>query len=81
PHAVRETTVHLDLAALGRESQESFEVTDLITGAVFNWSRDNYVRLDPFGEPVHILHLGESAESALKRPSGSSAISSEAGSG
>lgn len=81
PHAVRETTVHLDLAALGRESQESFEVTDLITGAVFNWSRDNYVRLDPFGEPVHILHLGESAESTLKRPSGSSAISSEAGPG
>jgi starch synthase (maltosyl-transferring) len=23
------------------------------------WSADNYVRLDPFTEPVHILHVSK----------------------
>jgi starch synthase (maltosyl-transferring) len=32
-------------------------VTDLITGADFEWGRDNYVRLDAFTEPAHILHV------------------------
>ena len=55
PHAVRETTVHLDLDKLGLPADSRFEVTDLITGATFSWSTDNYVRLDAFVEPVHIL--------------------------
>ncbi len=81
PHSVRETSVHLDLAALGIDSEEPFEVTDLITGAVFNWSRDNYVRLDPFSEPVHILHLRESTRPSRKRVSGLSATPPETGFG
>ncbi|MFM7013656.1 MAG: maltotransferase domain-containing protein [Actinomycetota bacterium] len=56
PHAVRETTVHLELWKLGLE-QESFKVKDLITGDEFTWSRDNYVKLDAFKEPVHILEV------------------------
>ncbi|WP_420902338.1 hypothetical protein, partial [Rathayibacter rathayi] len=32
----------------------SFEVEDLITGAVWTWGSDDYVRLDSFVEPVHI---------------------------
>ena len=55
PHSVRETTVHLDLAAL--EVNGSFEVEDLITGAKFTWSEHNYVRLDSFTEPAHILRI------------------------
>jgi len=55
PHSVRETMVHLDLAQLGLTPFEPFEVTDLITGATFTWSTDNYVRLDAFTEPVHVL--------------------------
>ncbi len=57
PHSVRETTVHLDPRVFGIAPGESFEVTDLITGQVFTWSTDNYVRLDAFTEPVHILSV------------------------
>jgi starch synthase (maltosyl-transferring) len=57
PHSVRETTVHLDLAALGLEPHSTFEVKDLITGARFQWGAHNYVRLDAFTEPVHILRI------------------------
>jgi len=57
PHSVRETTVHLDLEALGLEPGSTFEVKDLITGARYRWGADNYVRLDAFTEPVHILRI------------------------
>jgi len=55
PHAARETVVHLDMAALGLPEHESFVVHDEITGADWNWAAHNYVRLDPFHEPAHIL--------------------------
>lgn len=57
PYAVRETTVHLDLAKFGLGSEAEFEVTDLITKQRFAWTSDNYVRLDAFVEPVHILRV------------------------
>ena len=57
PHSVRETTVHLDLTRIGLEPDATFTVRDLITGGEFEWGRDNYVRLDAFGEPAHILHV------------------------
>ena len=57
PHSVRETTVHLDTRVWGVEPGESFEVEDLLTGAVWTWSDHDYVRLDAFSEPVHILHV------------------------
>ena len=59
PHAVRETTVHLDLAKLGLPYDSKFEVTDLITGETYTWSGDNYVRLDAFLEPVHVFAVGK----------------------
>lgn len=57
PHSVRETTVHLDTTIWGVEPGGAFEVEDLITGAVWTWSDHNYVRLDAFAEPVHVLHV------------------------
>ena len=57
PHAVRETSIHLDMTALGCDHGDSLEVTDLVTGASWIWTHQNYVRLDPFIEPVHILHV------------------------
>jgi len=57
PHSVRETTVHLDLSRFGIEPGAYFTVTDLVTGASFEWGTDNYVRLDAFTEPVHILRV------------------------
>ena len=57
PHAVRETTVTLDLWKLGLPDNSVFEVTDLITDSVWEWGTRNYVRLDPQVEPVHILSV------------------------
>ncbi len=67
PHSVRETTVHLDLTRIGLEADARFTVHDLITGARFEWGRDNYVRLDAFTEPVHILHV-DTTPIGKKRP-------------
>ncbi|WP_363365916.1 MULTISPECIES: alpha-1,4-glucan--maltose-1-phosphate maltosyltransferase [unclassified Microbacterium] len=61
PHSVRETTVHLDTTIWGVAPGEPFEVEDLLTGAVWTWSDHNYVRLDAFDEPVHILRVKERA--------------------
>lgn len=57
PHSVRETTVHLDTTIWGIAPGEPFEVEDLLTGAVWTWTDHNYVRLDAFAEPVHILKV------------------------
>ena len=55
PHGTRETTVHLDLPALGLTSEDRVLVRDEITGSEWAWGHDNYVRLDPFEEPAHLL--------------------------
>lgn len=57
PHSVRETTVRLDLAAIGLADDARFAVDDLVTGATWEWSAANYVRLDAFTRPAHILHV------------------------
>ena len=59
PHAVRETSVHLDLAKLGLPYDVNFEVTDLITNLTYIWSATNFVKLDAFVEPVHIFSIGQ----------------------
>jgi len=56
-HAVRETTVRLNLMALGIPLGSTFDVEDLVTGQKFTWQTDNFVRLDPFSQPAHILHI------------------------
>lgn len=56
PHSVRETKVHLNLEALGLP-QGRFTVTDLVTGAKWEWGESNYVRLDAFENPAHILSV------------------------
>ncbi|HEY4270168.1 MAG TPA: maltotransferase domain-containing protein [Galbitalea sp.] len=57
PHSVRETTVHLDLTKLGLAPGAVYDVVDQITGQRFTWSDHNYVRLDAFTQPVHILAI------------------------
>ena len=56
PHSVRETTVHLNLHKLGVDSS-SFVVRDLITDKIYEWGEHNYVRLDSFVEPVHVMRI------------------------
>jgi starch synthase (maltosyl-transferring) len=55
PHGTRETTVHLNMPALGMDWFEQFSVHDEITGETWTWGERNYVRLDPYYEPAHIL--------------------------
>jgi len=59
PHAVRETMVRLDLEKLGLPQGARFEVKDLLTGDKYEWSSDNYVRLDSFVQPAHIFQIGK----------------------
>ncbi|WP_347757016.1 alpha-1,4-glucan--maltose-1-phosphate maltosyltransferase [Agrococcus sp. ProA11] len=60
PHSARETTVHLDLTALGLQPGESFEAHDLISGETWQWSDHNFVRLDAFVEPAHVIRVRRS---------------------
>ncbi|GAA3134902.1 starch synthase (maltosyl-transferring) [Kribbella aluminosa] len=55
PHSVRESMVHLDMAALGMRPEDTFTVYDEITGATWRWGQQNYLKLDPNTEPAHIL--------------------------
>jgi starch synthase (maltosyl-transferring) len=45
----------LNMAALGMDWHERFTVVDQITGASYEWSQHNAVRLDPYVEPAHIF--------------------------
>lgn len=60
PHSVRQTMVHLDTRVWGVEPGAPYEVEDLLTGARWTWADHNFVMLDAFAEPVHILHVKES---------------------
>ncbi len=55
PHATRETWVHLDLGAMGMASWSTFDAHDHITNQTWQWRQDNWVRLGPDSEPVHII--------------------------
>jgi starch synthase (maltosyl-transferring) len=57
PHAARETNIHLELWKLGLEDAKAFKVRDLITDEEFTWGKTNFVRLDAFTQPVHILKV------------------------
>ena len=57
PHTVRETKVYLDPTRFGLAADEQFEATDLISKQKFVWGTENFVRLDPFQEPVHIFRV------------------------
>ena len=57
PHGARETTVRLDMPALGMDWDDSMAVHDEIGGETFVWGQSNYVRLDPFWEPAHVFSV------------------------
>ena len=68
PHSVRETTVHLDLTALGLEPGATCLVEDLVEGDRWEWGAANYVKLDAFTRPVHILHVVRERPAAAQPP-------------
>jgi starch synthase (maltosyl-transferring) len=57
PHSVRETMVHLDLRQFGLAPGMTFTVRELISDQRWTWGESNFVRLDAFTEPVHVLSV------------------------
>jgi starch synthase (maltosyl-transferring) len=56
PTSPRDTTIHLDMPALGLDWGETYRVEDAVTGDAYTWHGPaNYVRLDPFVEPAHVF--------------------------
>lgn len=57
PFGAEESTLWLDMAALGMQDHDRFWVRDEITGAEYQWGQSNYVRLDPNQAVAHVLNM------------------------
>jgi starch synthase (maltosyl-transferring) len=57
PHSARTTMVHLNLPAIGLNWEDTFAVHDEITGQDWQWGAHNFVHLDPYNEPAHVLSV------------------------
>jgi starch synthase (maltosyl-transferring) len=57
PLHARETTVWLDMPALGRDWHDYLLVTDEVSGADWAWHQGVYVRLDPEQQVAHIVRV------------------------
>jgi starch synthase (maltosyl-transferring) len=57
PYNPQACTVTVPPDAIGMAPGQRYRVTDLLTGAVYEWSQYNYVRLDPAYQPAHILRV------------------------
>ena len=57
PRNAQEATVTVDMDAIGRNPGEVYPVKDLITGAAYQWSERNFVRLEPLRDVAHIFVL------------------------
>jgi starch synthase (maltosyl-transferring) len=55
PHLPRETTVWLDVPALGFTADSELMCTDELSGESYRWGQASYVRLDPATAPAHIF--------------------------
>ncbi|MDB4906572.1 MAG: alpha amylase catalytic region [Gemmatimonadetes bacterium] len=62
PHGAQESTVTVPLEAMGMGADESYGVTDLLTGAHYTWrGARNYVRLDPAVQVAHVFRVERTA--------------------
>ena len=57
PHSTRESTLRLDMEALGLDWGAQLHVEDLVTGAQWVWGEATYVRVGVETEPVHIVSV------------------------
>jgi len=58
PHHVQSGWTDLSLEALGIPDDAPYEAHDLLTDAHYFWrGRRNFVMLDPYNGPAHVLHL------------------------
>ncbi|WP_106849426.1 alpha-1,4-glucan--maltose-1-phosphate maltosyltransferase [Blastococcus sp. Marseille-P5729] len=56
-HHTQQTTVRLNMPALGLGWNDRFTVIDELTGAEYEWGEANFVELGPAGEPAHIFQV------------------------
>ena len=61
PHNSRTTMAHLNLPAIGLNWEDTFNVHDEITGQDWQWGAHNYVHLDPYRDPAHVLSVRKPA--------------------
>jgi len=62
PRAMHETTIEVPISELGIAPDESYEMSDLLTGARYVWrGARNYVRLDPVERVGHIFKVSRLA--------------------
>ncbi|HLH76400.1 MAG TPA: alpha-1,4-glucan--maltose-1-phosphate maltosyltransferase [Candidatus Binataceae bacterium] len=57
PFQAHYCTAFVPPEVVGVAPGQRYRVTDLLTGAVYEWGDRNYVRLDPVIEPAHILRV------------------------
>ncbi len=57
PGREQETTVHWDMAALGLAHDARFVAHDLVSGSAWTWGASTYVRLSPWEQVAHIVHM------------------------
>ena len=60
PYVTQESTLHLDLAALG-VSTGTFEVYDELSGETYTWGAHPYVKLEPWWRVAHVLEVRKQA--------------------
>jgi starch synthase (maltosyl-transferring) len=62
PFNVSESTVSIDMPALGYDWADRFDVVDQLSGARYRWGQHNYVRLDPHTEPAHVFVIDKTGD-------------------
>ncbi|MFR9917126.1 maltotransferase domain-containing protein [Corynebacterium striatum] len=67
PRNAQEATVTVDMEAIGRADGDVYTVHDAITGAAYNWSNRNFVRLEPMRDVAHVFVLTQADSHSLNR--------------
>lgn len=65
PHSAQESNVELDLVALGLPAPQpdddpwapTFVAHDELSGTSYGWGSNVYVRLEPWGQVAHVVHV------------------------
>lgn len=67
PRNAQEATVTVDMEAIGCADGDVYTVHDAITGAAYNWSNRNFVRLEPMRDVAHVFVLPQADSHSLNR--------------
>jgi len=57
PHRAAEGTVWWDLESIGMKNSDVFSAHDLVTGSVWAWRHNTYVRFEPWDHVAHIVRV------------------------